>query len=139
MLSQKVISHNLIETQKYAQSLTKIFQVNESVGFIGDLGAGKTTLIQYLLKELGYQHYVSSPSYALVNEYDLTPPIVHIDLYRLKENSDWQEIGIDYYLNSQKICFIEWPQRLPNEFQLDYTLTIDKINKSSRSFVLTKN
>lgn len=77
----------------------------------GNLGAGKTTLIQEMVKILGYTGTTSSPSYSLINEYDVQDQdIYHLDLYRLKDLEEALEIGIEDYLYSGNYCFIEWPE-----------------------------
>jgi tRNA threonylcarbamoyladenosine biosynthesis protein TsaE len=86
--------------------------------FEGDLGAGKTTLIKELCKELGVQDLVSSPTFSLVNEYVATGPlgnstILHIDLYRLRDEQEAIDAGIEEQLFSGSICLVEWPQRAP--------------------------
>ena len=80
--------------------------------FRGDLGAGKTTLIKALCRELGVEENTSSPSFAIVNEYhDLNhEPVYHFDLYRLKDVSELQGIGLEEYLDSGHYCFVEWPE-----------------------------
>ena len=86
--------------------------------FEGDLGAGKTTLIKALCKELGVQDLVSSPTFPLVNEYLATgtsggSTIFHIDLYRLRDEQEAIDAGIEEQLYSGVICLVEWPQRAP--------------------------
>ncbi|MBK9737366.1 MAG: tRNA (adenosine(37)-N6)-threonylcarbamoyltransferase complex ATPase subunit type 1 TsaE [Saprospiraceae bacterium] len=79
--------------------------------FIGNLGAGKTTLIKSICKCLGYQHEVTSPTYSLINHYSvLNANIFHMDLYRLTDVEEALEIGIEEYLHSGHYCLIEWPQ-----------------------------
>ena len=89
-------------------------QVNdgEKVTFLyGDLGAGKTTFVKNLVKRLGSVDEASSPTYSLVNEYDVTGgKLYHIDLYRLNDEQEALEIGIEDYLYSGHYCMIEWPQ-----------------------------
>ncbi|AZI67922.1 tRNA (adenosine(37)-N6)-threonylcarbamoyltransferase complex ATPase subunit type 1 TsaE [Kaistella daneshvariae] len=82
----------------------------------GNLGAGKTTFTQYLVKSLGSFAEVSSPTYAIVNEYD-TPKgnIFHFDLYRLKNAREVDDIGIDEYLDNAFLCIIEWPEVFEDE------------------------
>ena len=82
----------------------------------GNLGAGKTTFTQFLLKNLGSSAEVSSPTYAIVNEYD-TPKgnIFHFDLYRLKNAREVDDIGIDEYLDNAFLCIIEWPEVFEDE------------------------
>lgn len=77
----------------------------------GDLGAGKTTFTQYLLQELGSTDTVCSPTYALVNEYDANgKSVYHFDLYRLNDEAEVDNIGMEEYLNSGNLCIIEWPE-----------------------------
>ncbi|WP_370897127.1 tRNA (adenosine(37)-N6)-threonylcarbamoyltransferase complex ATPase subunit type 1 TsaE [Chryseobacterium gossypii] len=77
----------------------------------GNLGAGKTTFTQFLLKSLGSKDEVSSPTYSIVNEYD-TPKgkVYHFDLYRLKNIQEVYDIGIEEYLDNSFLCIIEWPE-----------------------------
>ena len=84
----------------------------------GNLGAGKTTFTQYLMKALGSSDDVSSPTYAIVNEYH-TPKglIFHFDLYRMKDVSEVYDIGMDEYLDRAFLSIIEWPEIYEDELQ----------------------
>ncbi|WP_029294349.1 tRNA (adenosine(37)-N6)-threonylcarbamoyltransferase complex ATPase subunit type 1 TsaE [Chryseobacterium hispalense] len=77
----------------------------------GNLGAGKTTFTQFLLKKLESADEVSSPTYSIVNEYN-TPQgkVYHFDLYRLKNIDEVYDIGIEEYLDNAFLCIIEWPE-----------------------------
>lgn len=77
----------------------------------GNLGAGKTTFTQFLLKNLGSTDEVNSPTYSIVNEYH-TPKgkVYHFDLYRLKNIEEAYDIGIEEYLDNAFLCIIEWPE-----------------------------
>lgn len=77
----------------------------------GNLGAGKTTFSQFLLKELGSQDEISSPTYSIVNEYN-TPKgkVFHFDLYRLKSVEEAYDFGIEEYLENCFLSIIEWPE-----------------------------
>ncbi len=77
----------------------------------GNLGAGKTTFTQFLLKNLGSKDEVNSPTYSIVNEYN-TPKgkVYHFDLYRLKNIEEVYDIGIEEYLDNAFLCIIEWPE-----------------------------
>lgn len=77
----------------------------------GNLGAGKTTFTQFLLKKLGSHDEVSSPTYAIVNEYH-TPKgtVYHFDLYRMKNITEVHDIGMEEYLDNAFLCIIEWPE-----------------------------
>ena len=77
----------------------------------GNLGAGKTTFTQFLLKEMGCKDVVSSPTYAIVNEYDTKKgKVFHFDLYRLNSSEEVYDIGMEEYLDSGNFCIIEWPE-----------------------------
>lgn len=76
---------------------------------IGNLGAGKTTLVKALCRALGCQDEVNSPTFAIINEYKCFSPIFHMDLYRIKNEEELYEFGFSEYVDGEHICFIEWP------------------------------
>ena len=84
----------------------------------GNLGAGKTTFSQFLLKELGSSDEISSPTYSIVNEYD-TPKgkIFHFDLYRLKSVEEAYDFGIEEYLDNGYLSIIEWREIYTDELE----------------------
>lgn len=94
----------------------------------GNLGAGKTIFTQFLLKNLGSTDEVSSPTYAIVNEYR-TPKgnVFHFDLYRMKSVGEVYDIGMDEYLDNAFLCIIEWPEIYEEELQArpHHTMTIE--------------
>ncbi len=78
----------------------------------GELGAGKTTLVRGLLRELGYHGRVKSPSYTLVELYSTSRlNLYHFDFYRFKDRSDWTSSGFREYFSPQACCVVEWPER----------------------------
>ncbi|HEX7868800.1 MAG TPA: tRNA (adenosine(37)-N6)-threonylcarbamoyltransferase complex ATPase subunit type 1 TsaE [Chryseobacterium sp.] len=88
----------------------------------GNLGAGKTTFTKFLLKNLGSEDEVNSPTYSIVNEYNSPKgKIFHFDLYRLKNIDEVYDIGIEEYLDNSFLCIIEWPEVYEDElYGLDY-------------------
>lgn len=77
----------------------------------GNLGAGKTTFTQNLLRIMGVKEQVSSPTYSIVNEYDiLNKKIYHFDLYRMNSKKEVFDMGIEEYLDDNNFCIIEWPE-----------------------------
>ena len=94
--------------------------------FYAPMGAGKTTFIKAICEELGCEDVITSPTFAIVNEYSLTSHlshltsnIYHFDLYRIKKTEELYDIGADDYFYSGNLCFIEWPEMaesaLPDE------------------------
>ncbi len=84
------------------------------VYLLGDLGAGKTTLVRGILRGLGYAGKVKSPTYALVEVYafpNFNLNLYHFDLYRFNYALEWEESGFGEYCHGQSICLIEWPEQ----------------------------
>jgi tRNA threonylcarbamoyladenosine biosynthesis protein TsaE len=78
----------------------------------GELGTGKTTLVRGLLRALGYQGRVKSPTYTLVEPYeDLRLNLYHFDFYRFKDRSEWLSSGFREHFNPESLCIVEWPER----------------------------
>lgn len=106
------------------------------------MGAGKTTLIKSLVKELGSGDTVSSPTFGLVNEYALeTGELLgfHFDFYRLNDESEAMDMGLDDYLSSNGWIFMEWPEKIPNLLPADIqNITIEIIDETTRKLILSK-
>ncbi len=109
--SYKILITNLEEIPQAVQQIISILGDQRIVLLNGNLGAGKTTITQQIVKSLGHTGSTSSPTYSLVNEYEgADGPIYHMDLYRLKDLDEAYDIGIEDYLYSGNYCFIEWPE-----------------------------
>lgn len=83
--------------------------------FYGDMGAGKTTFIKSVARELGATDVVSSPTFSIVNEYkgQENSKIFHFDFYRLKNEMEAYDIGVEEYFYSGQYCLVEWPEKIP--------------------------
>lgn len=105
------------ETQALGEKLGKTLKQGDVIALIGDLGTGKTCLTQGIARGVGIAsgEIVSSPSYILINEYNGTVPIYHIDLYRLENIEEIAELGLSEYIEGNGICIIEWAERMANE------------------------
>lgn len=92
--------------------------------FNGTMGVGKTTLIKTLAKKLGVNETTSSPTFSLVNEYQINDNqhIYHFDVYRLKNETEALDMGIDEYLYSGNWCFIEWAENIPNLIPQEHSI-----------------
>ncbi|WP_396168977.1 tRNA (adenosine(37)-N6)-threonylcarbamoyltransferase complex ATPase subunit type 1 TsaE [Flavobacterium sp.] len=107
--------------------------------FNGSMGVGKTTLIKSLAKKLGVTDATSSPTFSLVNEYQINgnQSIYHFDVYRLKNEMEAMDMGIDEYLYSGNWCFIEWPENIPNLIPEEHsTITIELLPDGKRRLTL---
>ena len=82
--------------------------------FYGEMGAGKTTLIKAICQALGVRSVMTSPTFSIVNEYEGNGKIYHFDFYRLKNEEEAYDIGVEEYLDSGNLCLIEWPERIPS-------------------------
>ena len=126
-MNKEYLSHNIDDLPQLAFEILKDCDDSKIFVFYGNLGAGKTTLIKTLCHQLGYTEEVTSPTFSLVNHYktEITD-IYHMDLYRLKDEEEALEIGIEEYLYSGAYCFIEWPQVIiPLLVEEYYKVTIE--------------
>lgn len=103
--------------------------------FFGDMGAGKTTLIKSVCKILGVTDLVSSPTFSIINEYaSASGPVYHFDFYRLKNDAEAFDLGLDEYFYSGNYCFIEWPERIENFWPESFVqVDLKTLQGSSRS------
>jgi tRNA threonylcarbamoyl adenosine modification protein YjeE len=100
------------QLREWGEKLGKQLRPPATIALQGDLGAGKTTLAQAIARGVGIRVDVTSPTFALVNSYEVDGTIVyHLDLYRLNGPEDLTNIGWDDILNSGEIVIIEWPER----------------------------
>lgn len=128
---------NLDEIEKVAKeilsiSTTKVFLFN------GQMGAGKTTLIKALSKELGVLDVANSPTFSIVNEYKTqdNQTVYHFDLYRLEQEEEAYDMGIDEYFDSNNWCFIEWPEKTPNLIPDEHhVLYFEMIDENTRKLI----
>jgi len=109
--------------------------------FEGDMGSGKTTLIKQIVKDIGISENVKSPTFSLVNEYIENDLIIfHFDLYRINKENELDSIGFYEYLDSGKLCFIEWPNIAIQKIYKDYVLIkISIISDSEREIKILKS
>ena len=111
---------------------------NTVFAFYGKMGAGKTTFIKAVCEELGVDDTVTSPTFAIVNEYEAAQgrPIYHFDFYRIKKVSEAYDMGCEEYFYSGHPCFIEWPELieevLPEE---TVNVTIEALPNGERRLV----
>lgn len=109
------------QLQETAIVLLNSCQEERFFAFYGDLGVGKTSLIQAICKELGATENVSSPTFSLVNEYEVGPLLIyHFDFYRIKDLTEVYDIGYEEYFYSDNYCFVEWPEKIETLLPVNY-------------------
>ena len=100
------------ETLRLAESMASHLFPGMNLYLKGELGSGKTTFVRGVLRGLGYQDKVKSPTYTLVEPYSLEKfTIYHFDLYRFKDVTEWDDAGFREYFNNTSICLVEWPEK----------------------------
>lgn len=105
--------------------------------FYGKMGAGKTTFIKAICEELGCQDVITSPTFAIVNEYSSdTTPIYHFDFYRIKKLEEVYDMGYEEYFYSGALCLIEWPE-LIEEILPDDAIRVNIIEQEDGSRTIT--
>ena len=133
------ICKNLKDTKALAVDFAGTLKGGEVITLTGDLGAGKTTFTQSLAKAMGITEAVTSPTFTLVNEYHSGKfTLFHFDMYRLEDESEAVELGLDEYFNAKAISIIEWPMRIKNLLPAKHILiNIEKIDENSRRFIVS--
>ena len=134
----KIEQFDLDTIDDIAIMLLKSFK-SKTVLFYGNMGVGKTTLINALLKALGSKVKATSPTFSIVNEYEVKDDIVyHFDFYRIEDVNEALDIGIEDYFYSGHWIFIEWPEKidvlLPNEVDI---LQLKQNKNGSRTLKLS--
>ena len=94
----------------------------------GKMGAGKTKIISNICMQLGVKEVITSPTFSLLNTYQSSNgPIYHFDFYRLQNSNEALDIGIEEYLESGNVCFLEWAEKIENHLPLNYDHYIIKV------------
>jgi tRNA threonylcarbamoyladenosine biosynthesis protein TsaE len=114
------LSSNPDQTQLIGSDLGRSTPAGTVMSLIGDLGAGKTELVKGLAIGLGYEGEVTSPTFTILHEYrGGRLPLFHLDFYRLREESELDDIGFDEYLKAGGVCAIEWGDKFPDRLPSD--------------------
>ena len=108
---------NIDNIREAAREFIQHIDKHRVFAFYGEMGAGKTTFIKAICEELGVEDVITSPTFAIVNEYSftshlspLTSKIYHFDFYRIKKLEEVYDMGFEDYFYSGALCFIEWPE-----------------------------
>lgn len=121
-----IVIKGISALEEAATELIEQFGQSKVVAFYGSMGAGKTTLISEICRQMGVEEKVCSPSFAIVNVYNTAncDPIYHFDFYRIKKLEEAYDFGYEEYFYSGNLCLIEWPE-LIEELLPEGTLRIE--------------
>ncbi|HWL08760.1 MAG TPA: tRNA (adenosine(37)-N6)-threonylcarbamoyltransferase complex ATPase subunit type 1 TsaE [Planctomicrobium sp.] len=133
-------SDSLDETRRIGRALADCLDVGDVVALDGDLGAGKTHLVQAIADGLQVTDDVHSPTFVLIQEYDGRIPVCHIDAYRLNDIDEFLELGADELVGGDCVSLIEWANRVEEVLPRDrLTIRIGVCGETSRTLAVSSS
>ena len=135
---EKIIEiKSLDELDMVAQMVLNSLEGRTVVALDAPMGAGKTTLISRIAEQLGAEDDVTSPTFAIVNEYVGERVIYHFDMYRIERIEEALDFGSEEYLSSGELCLVEWPEKIEALLPEDtMVVKIEILSESARRFVI---
>ena len=135
---EKIIEINsLDELDKVAQAVVDSLEGRTVVAFDAPMGAGKTTLIGCIARYLGSEDDTTSPTFAIVNQYEGNRTIFHFDMYRIERVEEALDFGCEEYISSGELCLIEWPERIEPLLPEDtMVIKIEILSDTERRFII---
>ena len=136
---KEIVIDSLDELKNVAEAVVESLEGRNVVALFGAMGAGKTTLISAIMEHLGSTDNVTSPTFALVNQYNTATnePVYHFDFYRINRIEEAFDMGYEEYFYSGDLCLVEWPelveQLLPDDAMV---VKIDILSPTERKFTI---
>lgn len=129
---------SLDELDEVAAEIIASLDGRSIVAFYGEMGAGKTTLISRIAQQLGADDTVTSPTFAIVNQYmGHSGSIYHFDMYRIERTEEALDFGCEEYLSSGELCLVEWPEKIAALLPDDVMkVSIEVISDRARRFII---
>ena len=139
MKQREFISHNVIESEKFAQTLAAEFTGGEVLLLRGELGAGKTHFVKGLAKGLGIDEVITSPTFALHNSYQGRLTLNHFDFYRIDDSEEVAILGLDeFFYDKHAVAAIEWSENVKDLLPKNcIDVTIEKIDDITRKIIIS--
>ncbi|MFN3533251.1 MAG: tRNA (adenosine(37)-N6)-threonylcarbamoyltransferase complex ATPase subunit type 1 TsaE [Candidatus Brocadia sp.] len=129
-------SASVDETMRFAEKLGMLLTPGDVIALVGELGAGKTTLVKGIVQGLGVtdKRSVKSPTFALVHKYEGRIPIYHFDAYRLEDTQEMLDIGSDEMIYGSGVAIVEWADKVPGCLPKEYLkITLTAISENERN------
>lgn len=128
---------SLSELDGVAESVLNALDGRTVVAFDAPMGAGKTTLISRIAHILGCEDDVTSPTFAIVNQYEGERTVYHFDMYRIERPEEALDFGCEEYLSSGELCLVEWPEKIEPLLPEDtMVIRIEILDNESRRFII---
>lgn len=135
----EIVIDSLNDLDKVADALLESLNGRNVVAFFAPMGAGKTTLISVIMERMGSQDTVTSPTFALVNQYytESEEPVYHFDFYRINSLAEAFDMGYEEYFYSGDLCLVEWPEKIEQLLPDDtMVVKIEIIDPTTRRFII---
>ena len=136
---KQITNDSLSELPKVAELVLESLEGRNVVAFFAPMGAGKTTLISALMEKTGSEDIVTSPTFALVNQYYTAErePVYHFDFYRINSINEAFDMGYEEYFYSGDLCLVEWPEKVEQLLPDDtMVVKIEIIDETTRMFTI---
>jgi len=136
----KKFKYSLTNIDEISQLIVDKIKTIKTIMLRGELGSGKTTIVKSVLKKIGVNEVVTSPTFSIVNEYNSAETIVyHFDLYRIENTEELDVIGFEDYIYSQNICFIEWPEIVLDKINFKYLdIEVKYLDENNREILISE-
>ena len=136
--AKEVVTSSTEDTQALGEALGRIAQPGDLLLLCGELGAGKTCLTQGIARGLGITEPVRSPTFVLATEHPGRLTLYHIDLYRLDDTLEVEDLGLDVYIEGEGVCVVEWADKAMSVFPQEHLLIeIEDLGAEKRRLRLT--
>ena len=135
----EIVIDSLNALDMVADALLESLNGRNVVAFFAPMGAGKTTLISAIMERMGSQDTVTSPTFALVNQYytESEEPVYHFDFYRINSLAEAFDMGYEEYFYSGDLCLVEWPEKIEQLLPDDtMVVKIEIIDPTTRRFII---
>ena len=132
----RFVSQSTAETESFAEKMGRSVKGGTVIAFYGGLGAGKTSFTRGLARGMGIDSDVSSPTFAIVNDYGGNPPLVHFDMYKVESWDDLYSSGFFDYLDMGAVLAVEWSENIESALPEDTVrVTIEKCEEENKRII----